>query len=103
MFDWLKPKDAPMVNAETKAASKKDKSALIKDAMANARAARESIGEDTLDRVLEMMNKKKQQAADAAVNPSEQARKIMLSLDKGRVADHLKDIMQNDQKPPSRH
>jgi hypothetical protein len=102
MFDWLKPKVSSQKD-NVDPAPKKDRSALIKDAMVNARAARESIGEDTLDRVLDIMNKKKQAQAHQPVNPSEQARKILQSMDKGHVADHLKDIMQTHTSPPSKH
>ena len=98
MFDWLKPK-SDSSKKPTEIDLKKDKSDLIKEAMVNARQARETIGEETLDRVLEIMNRKKQQDA---TNPSLQAKKIMMQMDKGKVADHLKDLMHSDM-PPQKH
>ena len=99
MFEWLKPskKSAPQkedISAETTVQQKPTKDDIIKQAMNNARQAREAIGQDTLDRVLEMMQKKKQ----AETNPSERAKKIITSMESGRVADHLKDVLQSDPK-----
>jgi hypothetical protein len=106
MFDWLKPKSDSSKNtseAPLKKDAKKDKSALIKEAMVNAREARETIGQETLDRVLDIMNRKKQAMSGGdSTNPSLQAKKIMLQMDKGKVADHLKDLMHSDM-PPQKH
>ena len=105
MFEWLKPKgnDAPKTpSAPAQKDAAKDRATLIKEAMHNARHAREAIGEETLDRVLAMMQKKKAEESMESLNPSSQARKIIEKLDKGHVADHLKDLMQGDHSP-SKH
>jgi truncated hemoglobin YjbI len=100
MFEWLKPhKKKEDVQAQKKEISvqqggKPNKQDLIKQAMLNAREAREAIGQETLDRVLDMMQKKKQEQ----VNPAERARKIITSLESGHVADNLKDLLNNDPK-----
>lgn len=111
MFNWIKPKNpaapVPSDPASAKASetpvarSKKDE--LISEAMGHARVAREAIGEETLSKVRDLMQK--QQAtrnataapqpapkAEAEVSPMEQAKKILLSLEPGKLADHLKYI-----------
>ena len=93
MFEWLKPKDSG-----AKSPAQKDKAALIKEAMVNARHARETIGEETLDRLVELMNKKKM-AQQQPVSPADQAKKILREMDKGLLSDHLKDLMQHDRPP----
>jgi hypothetical protein len=99
MFEWLKPKSSGA--SQGAPPLKKDKSALIKEAMINARQARETIGAETLDRVLDIMNKKKQ-AQENGVNPAEQAKKIMREMDKGLLSDHLKDLMYSERTPPTK-
>ncbi len=97
MFEWLKPKDSG-ANPPAQKDVSKDKSALIKEAMANARNARETIGEETLNRLVEIMNKKKM-AQENPTSPADQAKKILREMDKGLLSDHLKDMMQHDQPP----
>lgn len=108
MFNWIKPKNAATSpassdkpNSDNTAQSKKD--ALISEAMGHARVAREAIGEETLARVRELMQKQQQAGKATAapqaappkaeeVSPMEQAKKILLSLEPGKLADHLKYI-----------
>ena len=100
MFEWLKPKDSGAKSPTTK-----DKAALIKEAMANARTARETIGEETLDRLVELMNKKKmaqQNIMQNPTSPADQAKKILREMDKGLLSDHLKDLMQSERTPPTK-
>ncbi len=94
MFEWLKPKD----QGAKQAPAAKDKATLIKEAMVNARQARETIGEETLNRLVEIMNKKKM-AQENPTNPADQAKKILREMDKGLLSDHLKDLMYNDRPP----
>lgn len=94
MFEWLKPKN----DGAKQPPAPKDKAALIKEAMGHARTARETIGEETLDRVLDIMQKKKM-AQQNPTSPADQAKKILREMDKGLLSDHLKDLMQGDRPP----
>lgn len=116
MFHWLKPKNAPSGPSQTQqnqGQSKKDQ--LIREAMSNAKVAREAIGEETLGKVRAMMEKQQQaqmekqmqkQRADAAlqehrgteVSPMEQAKKILLSMEPEKLATHLKFLKDQDKK-----
>ncbi len=75
---WSKKKKA------AKAAKKKEKQteSLRAEAMANVRAARENIGEETLDRIAAAMTKKQQ-------SNTEQAKKSIQSADAERVAQEI--------------
>lgn len=67
---------------------------LIAQAKANAAAARAGIGEDTLEKIRDAMMRRENSAL-------EQARNRIGAADKGRVADHIKWMMDED-KPPKR-
>ena len=75
---WSKEKKA------AKAAKKKEKQAanLRSAAMDNVRAARENIGEETLDRIAAAMTKKQQ-------SNTEQAKRSIQSTDAERVAQEI--------------
>ena len=116
MFNWIKPKvpadSAPQQNSAS--LSKKDQ--LIREAMTHAKTAREAIGEETLAKVRELMEKQQaakqdpnQKAKDAlkslaphvhadTTSPMEQAKKILLSMDTARLSDHLRMLREEDKK-----
>lgn len=117
MFNWIKPKaDSPASAAqqENQPLSKKDQ--LIREAMSHAKNAREAIGEETLAKVRDMMQKQQeakkspeQRAKEALkslapdvhdndTSPMEQAKKILLSMDSGRLAEHLRLLREEDKK-----
>lgn len=100
MFNWLKSKVIPHPTQKQSATSsvKQGREDLIKAAQANARLARESIGQDNLNRLAELIKKK--EAADN-VSPAVQARKILEHMDKGHIADFLKTLY--DEKSPTKH
>ena len=93
MFNWLKPKKTTKTSP-AKEAPAKDRAAIIREAEANARAAREAIGSETLQNLVAMLQQK-QMAEEAS--PATQARKILEKMDKGHVADFLKTLY--DEKP----
>lgn len=72
---------------EQKKAAKKT-AELRAQAMKNARAAREAIGEETLERIAAAMGKMQEQNARM-----QQARKQIGQADKARVADEIKWMM----------
>ncbi|MEM6781605.1 MAG: hypothetical protein AAF569_07055 [Pseudomonadota bacterium] len=59
---------------------------IIAQAQANARAAREEIGDETLDKIKEAMLKKEN-------NPLEQAKRKVKAMDRQKVADSVSDWM----------
>ncbi len=95
MFEWLKGKKAntPVVEntADNVVPIKPSRDDLIAEAMSNAKIARNAIGQETLDKVLAVMQKK-QQAEKDTTSPMEQAKKILLSMDSGKLADQLKAV-----------
>ena len=62
---------------------------IIAQAKANAAAARQEIGEETLDKVKEAMLRKEN-------NPLEQAKKRVKAMDRQKVADSVSDWMRED-------
>ena len=121
MFNWIKPKadSVPSVAPQqNQATSKKDQ--LIQEAMGHAKIAREAIGEETLAKVRAMMEKQQAQkiqqktpqqiaqeamrslapeaAAAKEVSPMEQAKKILLSMEPGKLAEHLRLLREEEKK-----
>jgi len=114
MFNWIKPKNSAPAPAQQQdvALSKKDR--LIREAMGHAKTAREAIGEETLAKVRDIMQKQQQaaktpeQRAKEAlkslapdvhsdeVSPMEQAKKILLSMEPERLAEHLRMLREQD-------
>lgn len=89
MFDWLKKLTQPAPPpAEPTPEERRRK--LIDEAMANARLAREAIGEDTLARIAAIMAQKNNSALNKA--------KEQIAQVKGeRIADEVKFLI-NDEK-----
>ena len=69
---------------------------IIAEAQKNARAAREAIGEETLDRLADMIHKK----MNDTTSPAAQARKIIEKMDTDKIAEHLR-YLRNE--PPTKH
>jgi hypothetical protein len=61
---------------------------ILAQAKANAAAAREEIGDETLEKIRQHMAKKEN-------NPFEQAKKKVKAMDQEKVADSLKDWMRD--------
>lgn len=76
---WKKKKKVP---------KKLSREALIAQAKANAAKARAEIGEDTLQKIAANMRKKEQSAV-------EQAKEKIRQMDKDKVADHLKIMIED--------
>jgi vacuolar-type H+-ATPase subunit H len=101
MFDWLKAKDkkqdsTPSQVQQTPVSdATKSKQDLIREAMVHARQARETIGEETLNKVSEILKKQQMKMA------LEKAKEALKAQDATRLADNLKDLMRNNDKPTS--
>ena len=116
MFKWIKPKNpVPAITPASQPQQSGRKEQLIREAMTNAKTAREAIGEETLAKVREMIQKQQQaqktpqQRAQEAikslappsanpdeVSPMEQAKKILLSMEPAKLAEHLRYIRDQD-------
>ena len=114
MFNWIKPKNSTPADAPQQAQAPNKKDALIREALAHAKTAREAIGEETLARVRDLMQKQQQapktpeQRAKEAlqslapnvhstdISPMEQAKKILLSMEPEKLADHLRLLREHD-------
>lgn len=68
---------------------KKSREELIAEAKANAAAAREQIGDETLDKIAEMMAKKENSEFNRMKAEIEK-------IDSGKVADNLKYMIEED-------
>lgn len=83
--DDKSPSAAPQNNSGP--ISKED---AMKQAMANVRVAREAIGPETLDKVLEIMQKKQKSAE------FEKAREALRAMDVDKLTDNIKYVMHDD-------
>ncbi len=88
---WGKKDSDPKKKPAKGKVSAKDSEALRAQAMENVRAARENIGEDTLDRIAAAMTKKQQSA-------TEQAKARIKEADPDRVLDELKWMLEDKRK-----
>lgn len=118
MFNWIKPNTPPAPSAtQQENAPKSKKDQLILEAMGHAKTAREAIGEETLAKVRDIMQKQQQaqktpqQKAQEAmkslapevyaakeVSPMEQAKKILLSMEPDKLSNHLRLLREEDKK-----
>lgn len=99
MFGWLKKgKDDPAKPADatpaapvsaTTDAPKRSKEELIQEAMANAKLARVAIGEETLNKVAEIIEKKNREMQLA------KAREALINMKSEVLADHLKEMLRD--------
>lgn len=98
MFGWFKKGNPPesaskSTNPPASAPGQKpSKDELIAQAMANAKVAREAIGEDTLARLSEIMQKQARKAQLEKIK-ADIIRKM--ETDSDRMADHLKYMLQD--------
>lgn len=108
MFNWFRrrkeeapavpadaPPDAPpsdRVYQKGEQLTADEKKDLRAQALANAKAAREAIGEETLQKILAAMH-----AHDNS--PMMQAKKILLQMDKNRLNDGLLEMIRQRERP----
>lgn len=77
-------------NGKKPGGSKKpSREALIAQARANAAKARAELGDETIQKIAAAMQKKDQ-------SPAEQAKEKIRQMDKGRVADHIKSMIDDE-------
>lgn len=84
MFGFFKKKKQTKIQD-----SSPSREELVAEAMANARAAREEIGDETLDKIAAAMRKKEQSKV-------EQAKARIKSMDNDKIADNLRAFLDED-------
>ncbi len=94
MFDWLKKDKEKRDEAASAVTPKTPKDELIRQAMLNTKAAREAIGEETLNKLGSMIEKKQRQLQLEKIR-ADIIRKM--ETNSGQVTDHLK-FMLHDKK-----
>ena len=99
MFDWLKKDkekraEAASATPPSNPDAKPDKDELIRQAMLNTKAAREAIGEETLNKLGAMIEKRQRQMQLEKIR-ADIIRKM--ETNSGQVSDHLK-FMLHDKK-----
>ncbi len=82
MFGFFKKKETPRNVADKAPAAARDK--LVAEAMQNARKAREEIGEETLDKIVEALKKREESVA------MKQAREKIRNMDQDKLADGVR-------------
>lgn len=83
MFFFFKNK---LSNKTTSSSGKPTREEILAQAKVNAAAAREEIGDETLEKIREHMMKKEN-------NPFEQAKRKVEAMDQQKVADSVRDWM----------
>ncbi len=98
MFGWLKKgKNDDAADKKTAVAApapggKPSKDELIRQAMLNAQAARETIGQETLDKVAEILQK---QARKAQLEKMRAALVEKIASNPENVSDHLREMLRD--------
>ncbi len=93
MFFWSKKKKPSAQPGKKPPANPISKEAAKAQALANARNARAEIGEENLQRLAQLLQQQKKEPS-----PGMKAREIIRAMDKGKVADNLRALMQEDKK-----
>ncbi len=96
MLNWLKRKKPPVVEklsmAQPTRLSRED---VVATAMKNMQETRDIIGEEKLQKLAEMILNKKIESDD--ISPAAQAKKIIAQMDKDRLGDFMKLMVQDTQ------
>ncbi len=98
---FWKKKGAGGKDGKDKKGGKPSREELIAQATANARAARERLGDETIQKMAAALQKQ-QQAQQAAkkqkeISPLEQAKARIRAMDKDKVADHIRLMIDEDE------
>ncbi len=99
MFWKKKPKDTDKDKAKAADAApapgKPTREEVLAKARATAAAAREEIGNETLDAIREAIQRRQN-------SPAEKAKQIIKAMDDSKVKDHLSELLK-DEKNKTRH
>ena len=95
MLDWLKfkKKTAPQTKPPQKEVQTREQ--LVATALKNMQQTREMIGEEKLQKLADLILQKKQTVDDTS--PAAQAKKIIAQMDKAKLHDFMKLMVQDDQ------
>lgn len=89
MFWKKKPKKDTAAPAAPENAGKPSREDIIAKAKATAAAAREEIGDETLEAIKAAIQKRQN-------SPAEKAKQIIKAMDDGKVRDHLSQLLKDE-------
>lgn len=100
MLNWLKSKKKPApegepLKQEPKKAEAQTREQVVATAMKNMQAARDQIGEEKLQKLAQLILQKKNNVDDTS--PAAQAKKIIAQMDKDKLSDFMRLMVQDDQ------
>jgi hypothetical protein len=96
MFGLFGGKKEKKGAAAPKDPKKMTREELIAEAMANTNKAREELGEETIQKMAAALRKLDGTAAPEEMTAGERAKQEILKMDKDRVADNLRLMMDDD-------
>lgn len=95
MLNWFKRKKAKLQNTEPLQPSTSSREEAMAGALKNMQEIREKIGEEKLQKLANMILNKKTEADD--ISPSDQAKKIIAHMDKEKLGQFMKLMVQDNQ------
>lgn len=95
MLNWLKRKKVKLESSEPPQVSVSSREEAMACALKNMQEVREKIGEEKLQKLANMILNKKTEADD--ISPSAQAKKIIAHMDKEKLGQFMKLMVQDNQ------
>lgn len=95
MLNWLKRKKAKLESSEPPQVSTSSREEVMAGALKNMQEVREKIGEEKLQKLANMILNKKTETDD--ISPSAQAKKIIAHMDKEKLGQFMKLMVQDNQ------
>lgn len=95
MLNWFKRKKRPAENVALPQTPISRREDVVAEALKNMQEIRDKIGEEKLQKLAQMILHKKTETDDTS--PSLQAKKIMAHMDKEKLGQFIKLMVQDDQ------
>jgi hypothetical protein len=95
MLNWLKFKKKTVPEVKTPQKEVQTREQLVATALKNMQQTRDIIGEEKLQKLAQLILQKKQTVDDTS--PAAQAKKIIAQMDKSKLHDFMKLMVQDDQ------
>ncbi|OFW88053.1 MAG: hypothetical protein A3B66_10625 [Alphaproteobacteria bacterium RIFCSPHIGHO2_02_FULL_46_13] len=95
MLNWLKFKKKTVPQAKSPQKEIQSREQLVATALKNMQETRDIIGEEKLQKLAQLILQKKQTVDDTS--PAAQAKKIIAQMDKAKLHDFMKLMVQDDQ------
>lgn len=95
MLNWLKFKKKAVPEVKSPQKEVQSREQLVATALKNMQETRDIIGEEKLQKLAQLILQKKQTVDDTS--PAAQAKKIIAQMDKAKLHDFMKLMVQDDQ------